>query len=71
MQERALGTPVDPAHLRRGDLVFWTGHVAIVRDGESFVHANGFHMQVAIEPIAAALARIAAAGSVMTSARRL
>jgi cell wall-associated NlpC family hydrolase len=71
MQERALGTPVDPSDLRRGDLVFWKGHVAIVRDETSFVHANGFHMQVAIEPIAAAIARIAAAGSPMTSAKRL
>jgi cell wall-associated NlpC family hydrolase len=71
MQERALGTPVDPAHLRRGDLVFWKGHAAIVRDESSLVHANGFHMQVAIEPIAAAFARIAAAGSPVTSARRL
>jgi cell wall-associated NlpC family hydrolase len=71
MQERALGMPVDPSHLRRGDLVFWKGHVAIVRDETSFVHANGFHMQVAIEPIAAALARIAAAGSPVTSAKRL
>jgi hypothetical protein len=71
MQERALGTPVDPAHPRRGDLVFWNGHVAIVRDETSLVHANGFHMQVAIEPIAAAFARIAAAGSPVTSARRL
>ena len=32
MQERALGTPVDIAQARRGDLVFWKGHVAIVRD---------------------------------------
>jgi cell wall-associated NlpC family hydrolase len=71
MQERALGAPVDPTNLRRGDLVFWKGHVAIVRDGTSFVHANGFHMQVAIEPIADAIARIAAAGSPVTSAKRL
>jgi hypothetical protein len=42
-----------------------------VRDELSFVHANGFHMQVAIEPIAIAISRIAAAGSPVTSARRL
>jgi cell wall-associated NlpC family hydrolase len=71
MQERALGMPVDPSHLRRGDLVFWKGHVAIVRDETSFVHANAFHMQVAVEPIATALDRIAAAGSPVTSAKRL
>jgi cell wall-associated NlpC family hydrolase len=71
MQERALGSPIDPSQLRRGDLVFWKGHVAIVRDETSLVHANGFHMQVAIEPIGTALARIAAAGSPVTSAKRL
>ena len=35
MQERALGAAVRPdglGSLRRGDLVFWQGHVAIVRD---------------------------------------
>lgn len=71
MQERALGSSVDVANLRRGDLVFWKGHVAIVRDETSFAHANGFHMAVAIEPIAEAIARIAATGSPVTSARRL
>jgi cell wall-associated NlpC family hydrolase len=74
MQERALGTalPVDDvAGLRRGDLAFWKGHVAIVRDAETFVHANAFHMAVAIEPIAQALRRIAGAGSAVTSIKRI
>jgi cell wall-associated NlpC family hydrolase len=74
MQERALGTalPVDePADLRRGDLVFWKGHVAIVRDAQSLVHANAFHMAVSIEPIAEAVRRIADAGSPVTSIRRI
>ncbi len=75
MQERALGVPVammeDGTDLRRGDLVFWKGHVAIVRDDESFLHANAFHMAVAIEPIAEAIARIRDAGSAITSVRRL
>ena len=30
--------------LRRGDLVFWPGHVAIVRDPDTLIHANGYHM---------------------------
>jgi hypothetical protein len=71
MQERALGTPIDMKNVRRGDLVFWTGHVAIVRDEKTFLHANAFHMAVAIEPIADAIARIAAAGSEVTSVKRL
>ena len=34
------------------------------------MHANAYHMAVAIEPIAEALARIAAAGGNVTSVRR-
>lgn len=74
MQERALGAalPIDDlAGLRRGDLVFWKGHVAIVRDKQSIVHANAFHMAVAIEPVGEALRRIADAGSHITSIKRL
>jgi hypothetical protein len=73
MQELALGTARsidDLAGLRRGDLVFWKGHVAIVRDEQSIVHANAFHMAVTIEPIREALRRIADAGSRITSIRR-
>ena len=71
MQEQTLGTEIDIAQARRGDLVFWKGHVAIVRDGATFIHANAFHMAVAIEPIAAALVRITAAGSHVTSVKRI
>jgi cell wall-associated NlpC family hydrolase len=74
MQERAVGTalPVDElAGLRRGDLVFWKGHVAIVCDAQSLVHANAFHMAVAIEPIAEAVRRIADAGSPISTIRRI
>jgi cell wall-associated NlpC family hydrolase len=75
MQERALGTPVtppfDPARLRRGDLLFWKGHVAIMRDQATIVHANAWHMAVAIEPIRDALERIHAAGGEITSVRRI
>ena len=55
MQEHALGTTIDIAQARRGDLVFWKGHVAIVRDGANVIHANAFHMAVAVEPIATRL----------------
>jgi cell wall-associated NlpC family hydrolase len=73
MQETALGrTPsTGVSHLRRGDLLFWHRHVAIVRDAALLVHANAFHMAVAFEPIGAAIARIRAAGSEVTSVRRL
>jgi cell wall-associated NlpC family hydrolase len=74
MQERALGAALpsdDLSGLRRGDLVFWKGHVAIVRDVATLVHANAFHMAVAIEPLAEAVNRIAAAGSAITAIRRI
>jgi cell wall-associated NlpC family hydrolase len=72
MQETTLGRALTHGgELQRGDLVFWQGHVAIVRDRTTLIHANAFHMAVAIEPIAAAVARIGAAGSAATSMRRL
>jgi cell wall-associated NlpC family hydrolase len=73
MQERALGEAVeaDVARLRSGDLIFWKGHVAIARDADTLVHANAFHMAVAIEPIAAAVARIAADGGAIRAIKRL
>lgn len=75
MQEQALGSSIgagpDYSDLRRGDLVFWKGHVAIVRDAATLLHANAYHMAVALEPIAAAIARISAAGSDVTSIKRL
>ena len=75
MQEEALGSPVaaatDRSDLQRGDLVFWTGHVAIVRDRATFLHANAFHMAVAIEPIGDAIARIRGAGGEITGVRRI
>jgi cell wall-associated NlpC family hydrolase len=75
MQEETLGKPISAATgvagLERGDLVFWKGHVAIVRDTANLLHANAFHMAVAIEPIADAVARIRAAGSEIAGIRRL
>jgi cell wall-associated NlpC family hydrolase len=71
MQERALGVAVPLSDLQRGDLVFWQGHVAIARDATTLLHANVFHMAVVIEPVAEAIARIRAAGSEVTSVRRM
>ncbi|MBL0405360.1 C40 family peptidase [Microvirga aerilata] len=62
MQERELGTPVevksDLSGLRRGDLVFWKGHVGLMMDETRFIHATGHSMTVMIEPIAVAEERI-------------
>jgi cell wall-associated NlpC family hydrolase len=73
MQEAALGAPLaidDPK--MRGDLVFWKGHVGIMRDPVTLLHANGWHMRVVSEPLAEASDRIAAGGGgPVTSVRRL
>ena len=71
MQEAALGQPIALEEIGRGDLVFWKGHVAIARDARTLVHANAFHMMVATEPTADAVARIAAAGHKVSAVKRL
>lgn len=71
MQEKAFGKAVSLAGLQSGDIIFWKGHVAIARGRNSMIHANAFHMMVAIEPVAEGLARIAAGGTQVTSVRRL
>ena len=72
MQQAALGHPLDPADkLRRGDLLFWKGHVAIARDAETIVHANAHHMATVIETTREAIARINAAGSELVAIKRL
>jgi cell wall-associated NlpC family hydrolase len=57
------------APLRRGDLVFWRGHVAVLVDAERMVHANGHHMATVVEPLAEAIARIKAAGGGLVARR--
>ena len=60
------------AALRRGDLLFWKGHVGVMRDPDMLLHANGWHMKVVSEPLREAEMRIAASsGAPITSIRRL
>jgi hypothetical protein len=71
MQAALLGCDIGArTPLRRGDLVFWKGHVGIMRDAETLLHANAHHMAVAAEPLAAVTARVAAAGAGAITARR-
>jgi len=70
LQELTLGKLSSLASLRRGDLLFWQGHVAIARDPETVIHANAHHMMVAIEPSAEAIARIKATGAEITAVKR-
>lgn len=61
-QQEKLGQAVAPGDLRRGDLVFWKGHVAMMLDAERIIHANAHHMATAIEPLSQTRARYVAAG---------
>ena len=74
MQVAALGDPVaggTDADLRRGDLIFWPGHVAIVADPDTLLHASGYHMTVVAEPLRPALARIAGTSGDPSAVKRL
>jgi cell wall-associated NlpC family hydrolase len=74
MQQAGLGRALEPherSNLLRGDLIFWKGHVAIVRDAGTMVHANAHHMATVIEPIEPAIARIKQAGSEVVAIKRL
>jgi cell wall-associated NlpC family hydrolase len=74
MQEAALGRVVDGginAQLRRGDLIFWKGHVGLLTAPDRLLHANAHHMAVASEPLSRAVSRIAASSGQVTSVRRL
>jgi cell wall-associated NlpC family hydrolase len=74
MQQDGIGRTLDATEmkkLQRGDLIFWKGHVAIVRDADTIVHANAYHMATVVENTREAIARIKAAGSEVTAIKRL
>lgn len=71
MQDNGLGHPVDHKNLHRGDLIFWKGHVGVMLDKARLLHANAFHMEVSIEPLSEAVARIEKVAGAITSVKRL
>lgn len=69
--QMALGRSLAPNEaMKRGDLIFWKGHVAMVVDRDRLIHANGHTMSVAYEGIRDAIARIAAGGGGLVQARQ-
>lgn len=72
MQEASLGVAIQVgAQPQKGDLIFWTGHVGIMQDAVTLLHANAHHMATVIEPLAEAIRRIeASGGGPVTSHRR-
>ena len=68
--QQGLGAPVsEKAALKRGDLVFWKGHVAIAMNADYQIHATAAFMAVVVEPAKAAIARIAGSGPVVARRR--
>lgn len=70
MQAAGLGEAIDRTEIRRGDLVFWKGHVAIFEDPQTILHANGHSMTVARENFDAAVERIGSLYQQPTGYRR-
>lgn len=59
--EREATTLAEDSDLQRGDLIFWRGHVGVMVDPETLLHANGHHMAVVREPLTDTIKRIQAA----------
>ncbi len=57
-QAQSLGTIIDRQQAKRGDLVFWQGHVAWLEDEQTILHANGQTMSVARQSLAETIERI-------------
>lgn len=73
MQPSVEGIDIDIAGMetpRRGDLVFWKGHVGIMLSDSMLIHANAHHMEVCSEPFHVALYRIGEAGLDLARIRR-
>lgn len=68
-QRAALGADID-GDLQRGDLMFWHGHVGLMVDETTIIHANAHHMATAYEPIKNAILRIKAQGDGDVTARK-
>lgn len=56
------GVDVAAADARRGDLACWPGHIGILLDAATLLHANAHWMRCVAEPLADVVARAAAAG---------
>jgi cell wall-associated NlpC family hydrolase len=61
MQRDGLGAAFTGDY-QRGDLLFWKGHVGMMVDADTMIHANAHHMATAYEPIGRAILRIKAQG---------
>jgi cell wall-associated NlpC family hydrolase len=63
--EQVSGTP------QRGDLIFWKGHVGLITDPNSLLHANAHFMAVVEEPLDLAIERISQTDGPVLCLRRV
>ena len=71
--QATLGEAIgEGSELARGDLILWKGHIGIMRDKETLLHANAHAMAVTSEPLSVVIERIEANGyGGVTTRRRL
>ena len=71
MQQNVLGAALPEGEtLKRGDLVFFPGHVGIMADASTLIHATRHHGKTLAEPLADVIARIAIDHAVPVVARK-
>lgn len=75
MQAATIGTEIDAGdkfeNVKRGDLIFWRGHVGLAQGDGLLLHANGSSMDVTSEPLLPAIERIAYLYEKPTGVRRV
>jgi cell wall-associated NlpC family hydrolase len=60
LQCEGIGMPIgSDVTLARGDLIFFPGHVGVMTDAKTLLHANAHWMAVVTEPLADVVARLA------------
>ena len=70
-QMAELGEEIETeAPLKRGDIVFFPGHVGFMADSDNLIHANAHWMQVTTESLADVVARLADAHAQPVLARK-
>lgn len=63
-QQEAALMPIEFHHRARNDLVYWPGHVGILADRDTLIHATAYKMATIREPLAQAIARIGEPSSI-------
>ncbi len=75
MQREAIGDAVavdeELSNVKRGDLIFWNGHVGMLLDEATVLHASAYHMTTVTEPFDEAVVRIKKGSGPPTAVRRL